>query len=88
MWEHAIKRALARAEGTVDQGLDKVADKLVAAAIEGDPVARTEIGNRLDGKPSEHVHIEQELNVNVGSKDDISPRLRKSVELHQKRTVQ
>ena len=66
---------MARASGTVDAGLDKVADKLVSAAIEGDAVARTEIGNRIDGKPSEHVHIEQDIHVNVGDSASITGRL-------------
>lgn len=56
-WEDAIRRALARSQGTVDKGLDKVADGLVADAIDGDAVARAEIGNRLDGKARESVEI-------------------------------
>jgi hypothetical protein len=88
IWEQAIKRALSRAEGTVDKGLDRVADKLVAAAIEGDPMARMEIGNRMDGKASEHVHIEQDLSVSVGHADLIAPKLDLALASRQKPTVQ
>lgn len=55
MWANAIKRALARAGGSIDAGVDKVADKLVASAQNGDQWAINEIGNRLDGKPTEHL---------------------------------
>lgn len=87
-WEGSIRRALSRAAGSVDRGLDLVADKLVAAAIEGDRDARTEIACRLDGKPTEHVRIDQEVNVNVGSSDSLAPTLSKAVELRTKSTVQ
>ena len=56
-WDQAIKRALARSGGTVDEGLIKVAMMVVNAALdpEATPTERiaawTEIGNRLDGKP-------------------------------------
>lgn len=50
-WELAIKRALARkAKDSFDRGLDRVADKLVAAAIKGDTWAIKEVGDRIDGK--------------------------------------
>jgi len=51
LWEQALKRALARASNaTVDAGLDKVADVVVAQAMEGNKDAWAEIGNRVDGK--------------------------------------
>ncbi len=51
-WEGALTRALARvAEGAgVEAGLDKIADVVVAAAIDGDRDAWQEVANRLDGK--------------------------------------
>lgn len=50
-WREAINRAVKRrGEGDL-QALDRCADALVAAAIEGDLQAMKEIGDRLDGKP-------------------------------------
>lgn len=55
-WREAIMRALARKSGTVDQGLDTAADKLVTLAIdEGDKWALEEIGDRVDGKPAQSI---------------------------------
>lgn len=55
-------RALARKSGVdIDAGLDKAADKLVALAIDmGDQWAITEIGNRIDGKPAQALHVSGE----------------------------
>lgn len=56
LFEQAIKRALARASGeNVDAGLDKGADKLVAAYQAGEPWAIKEVGDRLDGKPAQAI---------------------------------
>jgi hypothetical protein len=52
----AIERALARFGGTVDKGLDKITDQLVAAAAEGEQWAMQMIADRLDGKP--HAFVE------------------------------
>ena len=49
-WTDAIRRALARADGTVDKGLDALADKLVAKAKDGDAWARDEIAGRVEGR--------------------------------------
>ena len=87
-WEAAIRRALSRAAGTIDRGLDRVADKLVAAAMDGDSFARTEIANRLDGKPTEHVRIDQDVTVNVGSSEELVPGLTRALELRTKPSVQ
>lgn len=49
-------RALARKAGTVEEGLDKAADKLAQLAIDdGDRWALEEIGDRIDGKPHQSV---------------------------------
>ena len=55
-WQDALARALARKAdvgGGVDGGLDKIADKTVAAAESGERWAIEEIGNRFDGKPAQ-----------------------------------
>jgi hypothetical protein len=56
-WREAIQRALARATGGVDEGLDKIADKLVKAAIDGDQWATDHIADRIDGKATQPVDI-------------------------------
>jgi hypothetical protein len=51
LWQEAVKRAVARkAAGNLANGLDNLADKLVAAAEAGEQWALLELGNRLDGK--------------------------------------
>lgn len=58
LFESAIKRALARKYGSVDAGLDKIADALVEEAGEkGDPFARRDIADRIDGKPAQSVAV-------------------------------
>jgi len=65
LWEQALKRALARASGeSVDAGLDKIADKIVAQAMQGDRYAMEEIAVRIDGKPAQPI---------VGGNDDDPP---------------
>ncbi len=57
LWEGALKRALARAAGSVEHGLDKIADACVAEALNGDKDARIEIACRMDGKPAQAVTV-------------------------------
>jgi ribosomal protein L17 len=67
-WEHTLRRVLtsfelkdAKGETTIKRGeaLRKIAEQCVLQAIAGDKDARQEIANRLDGKPKEHVQIDQ-----------------------------
>lgn len=56
IWQQAIKRAIARrANGTIDSGLDELADKLVELVATGDLPALKELGDRLDGKPAQAI---------------------------------
>lgn len=56
IWAEAVRRAIARkAEGSLEHGLDTLADKLVSAATAGEQWALLEIGNRLDGKPPQAI---------------------------------
>lgn len=87
-WEDALRRALSRAGGTVVEGLNPIADKVVALATTGDLDAIREIACRLDGKPTEHVHIEQDLTVNVGEAQGLAPRLDKLRSLRSGNTIQ
>lgn len=50
-WEGAIKRALARDDGSIN----RIADKVVGLALAGEQWAVKEIGDRLDGKPKQAV---------------------------------
>lgn len=55
-WRDAIHRAVKRtAEDKKTKRLDQLANSLVAAGIEGDVSALKEIGDRLDGKPTQQV---------------------------------
>lgn len=60
IWRDALMRALARRkdDGGVDAGLDELADKVVAIAIDdGDVSAIKEIGDRMDGKPKQQTEL-------------------------------
>lgn len=52
-WQKAIERALARLGGDVDKGLDRLADKVVAKADEGDKDSWREVAERMDGKAAQ-----------------------------------
>lgn len=67
-WEHTLRRVLTSFELKDDAGnvtikrgeaLRRIAEQCVLQALAGDKDARQEIANRLDGKPSEHVQIDQ-----------------------------
>lgn len=67
-WRSAIKRALSRRSGeNWRKGLDEVADKYVQAAANGDPWAMKDLGDRLDGKPSQSVDLDIQGEVGVRS---------------------
>ena len=74
IWEQAIKRALARYAGsTIAAGLDTLADKLVSAAVAGDPWALKEIGDRIDGKSVQQVEVDGEIRNRDVSDKPLSP---------------
>lgn len=50
LWANTIKRALAQGDG---ETLRRIADKLLEKASEGDLQAIKELGNRLDGMPTQ-----------------------------------
>jgi len=52
--ERAVKRRIENEEGK-PQKIERLADKLVEAGLEGDIGALREIGDRLDGKPKQAV---------------------------------
>ena len=57
-WREAIDRALARAAEQDDfRSLNRLADKLLEKAGEGDLGALKELGDRLDGRPAQSVTL-------------------------------
>ncbi len=78
-WESAIKRALARYSGdSVEAGLDRLADRMVKAAIEGEDdhacaMIAEKIGDRLDGKPAQSL---------IHTGDDEGGPVKQSIEYH------
>lgn len=58
IWRDAIMRAVRRAsKGSKTQHLEKLADKLVAQGLKGETSALREIGDRLDGKPTQGIDL-------------------------------
>jgi hypothetical protein len=49
-WTNTLRRALAQQDGEV---IRKLAEKLIEKASEGDVAALREIGDRIDGKPTQ-----------------------------------
>lgn len=58
IWRGAIMRAVHRAKnGKTTKNLERLADKLVEKGMAGDMAAMEEIGNRLDGKPTQGIDL-------------------------------
>lgn len=56
IWRDAVMRAVHREmEKGGSKRLEMLADRLVAKALEGDVSALKEIGDRLDGKPTQAI---------------------------------
>lgn len=59
LWHGAIVRALRkRSKSEALEELDNIAEKLIAACNEGDLTALKELGDRLDGKPSQTIEAD------------------------------
>jgi hypothetical protein len=54
LWAEALNRALLAEDG---KKLRSLAEKLIARAEEGDVTALKEIGDRMDGKPTQQTEI-------------------------------
>ncbi len=80
-WAGALRKALDQYVDEV-RGIERgnalyaIAEGVVRDAIEGNPFARQEIANRLDGKPKERVEVEQTINVNVGDAESLEAAIR------------
>jgi hypothetical protein len=61
-WSDAIDRALAkRCKGDGIAALDDLAEKLLAKADEGDMQALKELGDRIEGKPSQAIDLDAKV---------------------------
>jgi hypothetical protein len=58
-WRSALRTALLEKHPKHGTNLRAIADMVVQSAIAGDMDAAKEIGNRLDGRPSQSVEIQQ-----------------------------
>ena len=56
-FRRAILRALARRKGTVKEGLNELADKLVSTAAGGERWAIEGVADRIDGKAAQSVAV-------------------------------
>lgn len=76
IWQDAIKRALTRkGRGLIDmQAIDQVADALIDVAIMGDIAAIKELGDRLDGKATNFVVVENRTAFDEMSLDELGRR--------------
>jgi len=55
-WEQSLKRAMARrAEGDFRQTLDKIAERVIDKALEGEEKAWREIADRMDGRAVQQI---------------------------------
>lgn len=83
LWLDALKRALGAEGGTIAAGLDKIADKLIRAAVNGEPWAIEHLADRLDGKPRQTIDgkLEIEHTVSTGDGDSLTDRLRRRAEV-------
>lgn len=57
LWGEAIRRAVIQQDGEV---LRKLAERLIAKAIEGDVQALKELGDRIDGKSAQALTVANE----------------------------
>lgn len=63
LWRAAIARALERRSKVAGrEALDEIADKLLDLAEQSDLGALKELGDRLDGKPSQMIGVGQDPN--------------------------
>jgi len=53
-WQHALRLAVMSRDKKGERRLRLLADRCVKSALEGDMSAIKEIGDRLDGKPTQH----------------------------------
>lgn len=57
LWADAIRRAIKRREEKDPLALERMAEVLLNKVVEGDMAAIKELGDRLDGKPSQAMEV-------------------------------
>lgn len=69
-WRDSIRHALAKVgrkekgnEAAYRKGLNKVAEKFIEAAEDGEAWAMKELGDRMDGKPAQSIDLTGEVNI-------------------------
>ncbi len=81
-WYQALLNALETYESSrvkAGQALNEIAKNVVAAAVDGDPAAITELANRLDGKAAQ--------SISVGGQEDNAVKISHKVEFIGSRTA-
>jgi hypothetical protein len=84
LWEGAIRRGLAEDR----EALQKIAKVVIQKAQDGEQWAVTELRNTLDGKPKEHVQVDQNVNVNVGNAENLENAIRAKLPQSVRPTIQ
>lgn len=78
-WRRTLRRTLRTYESPTypkGEALERIAERLIALALEGDMDAIREIGNRLDGKPTERVEVRALPSVRVSDAERLREQLR------------
>ncbi len=69
-WQQAIDRALEkRSKAKSIEALDELAEKLLANCDSGDMAALRELGDRIDGKPSQELQHSGDMHVSLAQSD-------------------
>lgn len=70
LWEDTLRRALLAEDG---KKLRALAEKLIARAEEGDVTALKEIGDRIDGKPTQTIAGDADRPLRTVSRIELAP---------------
>ena len=74
VWRNAINRALdKRSRAKQVEAVDELAEKLLAACDAGDLTALKELGDRLDGKPTQPISGDLDVTVVINRFTDAGP---------------
>lgn len=92
-WQLALKSALASYKSEELQvkpgeALQKIAEKVIEAALKGSGDAWSEIGDRLDGKAKQTIEANVNHQVETGSEASLAKQLQKSLRSRTSPTVQ